>query len=62
MDRSGRFVNEQEKDFDHHGVDEEACVDDNEASASNLSVFSSRLESSTCLSLKEIDEDSNATE
>jgi hypothetical protein len=55
MNRPGRLVNEQEEDFGD--FDGEVFLDDEE-SRYNLSGFSSRLESSTGLSLKEIDTDS----
>jgi hypothetical protein len=58
MDVSGRIVNEQAEDSD--GFDKEAFVDDDEESKYNLSGFSSRLQSSACLSLEEIDTDSNS--
>ena len=51
-----RLVNEEEEDFGD--FDGEVFLDDEE-SRYNLSGFSSRLESSTGLSLKEIDTDSN---
>ena len=60
MDRSGRLEYKQEEDFD--GVDEEVFVDDEEESQYNLSGFSSRLESSTGLSLEGVSTHSKTKE
>ena len=58
MSRLVELVNDQEENFG--SFDEEVFVDEGEESQYNLSGFSTRLESSTGLSLKKIDTDSTA--
>ena len=58
MSRLVELVNDQEENFG--SFDEEVFVDEGEESQYNLSGFSTKLESSTGLSLKKIDTDSTA--